>query len=51
MFQAGLLLIISRINSVETTIGIIMRCVDWLLAAVSIELILLMMNSKLARNM
>jgi len=32
MFRAGLLLIIKRIDSVETTVGIVMRYVDWLLA-------------------
>jgi hypothetical protein len=48
MFRAGLLLIIRRINSVLTAIGIVM-----LHAAVAIftELILLMMSSKPARNM
>ena len=32
MFRAGLLLIIRRINSVQTAISIVMRYVDWLLA-------------------
>jgi len=32
MFLAGLLFIIRKINSVYTAIGIVMRCVDWLLA-------------------
>jgi hypothetical protein len=32
MFRAGLLLIIRRINSVQTATGIVMRYVDWLLA-------------------
>jgi len=31
MFGAGVLLIIRRINSVQTAIGIVMRYVDWLL--------------------
>ena len=35
MFRAGLLLIIRRIDSVYKAIGIVMRCVDWLLAAAS----------------
>ena len=35
MFRAGLLLIIRRINCVYTTIGIVMRYVDRLLAAAS----------------
>jgi len=30
MFRAGLLLIIRRIISVKTAIGIVMRYVDWL---------------------
>jgi hypothetical protein len=29
MFRAGLLLIIRRINSVQTAIGTVMRYVDW----------------------
>jgi hypothetical protein len=32
MFRASLLLIIRRIDFVYTTIGIVMRYVDWLLA-------------------
>jgi hypothetical protein len=32
MFWAGLLHIMSRIESVWTAIGVVMRCVDWLLA-------------------
>jgi len=35
MFRAGLLLIMRRINSVQTAIGIVMCYVDWLLAAAS----------------
>jgi len=35
MFRAGLLLIIRRINSVETANFIVMRYVDWLLAGSS----------------
>ena len=31
MFRAGLLLIIRKINSVETATGIVVRYVDWLL--------------------
>jgi uncharacterized membrane protein YhhN len=54
MFQAGLLLVIRRINSVETAVGVVMHYFDWLLAglewmtipvAVYTELILLMMSS------
>ena len=41
MFLAGLMLIIKRINSVQTVIYIAMRCVDWLQ----------MVSSKLPRNM
>ena len=58
MFRAGLLLIIRRINSVQTAIGI---CQDpassqstqrmTIPIAVYTELILLMMSSKTARNM
>jgi hypothetical protein len=32
MFRAGLLLIIRRTDSVQAAIGIVMHCVDWLLA-------------------
>jgi len=32
MFRAGLLLIIRRIDCVQTATGIVMRYVDWLLA-------------------
>jgi hypothetical protein len=32
MFRAGLLLIIRRMNSVYTAVGIVMRYADWLLA-------------------
>jgi hypothetical protein len=35
MFRAGLLLIIRSINFVQTAVGIVMRYVDWLLAATS----------------
>jgi len=33
MFRAGMLLIVRRINSVQTATGVVMRYVDWLLAA------------------
>ena len=33
MFRAGLLLIIRRIDFVQTAFDLVMRCVDWLLAA------------------
>jgi hypothetical protein len=33
MFRAGLLLIIRRINCVQTAAGIVLLCVEWLLAA------------------
>jgi hypothetical protein len=59
MFQAGLLLIIRRIDSVQTAIGIVKRCVDWPLVGsgwtetivVYTELIFLMTSSKPAQNM
>jgi len=37
MFRAGLLLIIRRVNSVYTAIGLVMRYFDWLLPVASQE--------------
>jgi len=58
MFRAGLLPSIRRINTVQTAVGIVMRYVDWLraaipniLTAVYTELTVLMMSNKAARNM
>ena len=51
MFRAGLLLIIRRINSVQTTICTVMRYVDWLLPISIYRELILLMSNKPARNM
>jgi hypothetical protein len=50
MFRADLQLIIRENNSVQTAVGVVMRCVDYINGSLY-RVVLLMMSSKPARNM